>query len=446
MERRFNWGIVLGLALLGFSRSVGWAMNKGLSFPLLSSYTQSALVKGTILALEGLIGLFVPVVLGYYSDTLRSKYGRRRPFIMIGGILAGVAALMIYTSYALGVPLAGFALSLAFFYLSMHLYTAQYRALMPDTVESGQRGKASGVITFFEWAGNLFFFGLAGYLVAKAVSMTGEKEGIKALIQTPYLKIPFIITAVFLIGAALFVYFIVREPEAPEIEENETLGEYLISIVENRDFLKFYTAQTLWWMSFEFIGIFLYGILAYILYGSASEENVKAVTSLGLLLMALFNVTVLVGALPGGIIYDKLGRRLSIILGGVIFAIPQIWGWFIHTKTEITVALGIAGVGWGILMAASYPVVGDLLTKFEREAFTGRYYGFFEATRSLPVLLAGIIGGAIVDLAGENYRVLFPIGAVLVLLAMPMIWFMKNLDETSKAEPESDGLEIELEV
>ncbi len=332
----------------------------------------------------------------------------------------------------MSVPLIGFALTLAFFYLSMHLYTAQFRALMPDTVESGKRGTASGVITLLEWAGNLFLFGLAGYLIAKAVDMTGgESEGIKALTQTPYLKIPFLVTAFFLIGAAVFVYLIVREPEAPDIEENESLGEYLWSIVRNRDFLKFYAAQTLWWMSFEFIAVFLYGILAFILYGSATEENIKAVTSLGLYLMALFNVAVLLGALPGGIIYDKLGRRLSIVLGGLIFAIPQLWGgWFITTKAQITIALGIAGIGWGgILMAASYPVIGDLLTKFEREAFTGRYYGFFEATRSLPVLLAGTIGGgAIVDLAGENYRVLFPIGALLVLLALPMVWMMKNLD------------------
>ncbi|WP_456321121.1 MFS transporter, partial [Palaeococcus sp. (in: euryarchaeotes)] len=344
------------------------------------------------------------------------------------GTLAGVAALMIYTAYALGAPLAGFALTLAFFYFSMHLYTAQFRALMPDTIESGERGKASGIITLLEWAGNLFLFGLAGFLIAKAVAETGEAEGIKALAQTPYLKIPFIITALFLIGAALVVYLIVKEPKAPEIEEDESLIGYLKSIVENRDFLKFYAAQTLWWTSFEFIAIFLYGILAFILHGSATEENVKAVTSLGLYLMALFNITVLLGALPGGIIYDKLGRRLSIILGGIIFALPQLWGWFISTQTEIVIALGIAGIGWGILMAASYPVIGDLLTHYEREAFTGRYYGFFEATRSLPVLLAGTIGGAIVDLAGENYRVLFPIGALLVLLAMPMIWHMKNLE------------------
>ena len=200
------------------------------------------------------------------------------------------------------------------------------------------------------------------------------------------------------------------------------------SIFATKDFLKFYTAQILWWMSFEFIAIFLYGILAFVLKGAATKENIDAVTSMGLYLMALFNVAVLVGSLPGGYIYDRVGRRLSIIIGGLIFALPQLWGWFIHTETQIYAALLIAGVGWGALIAASYPVVGDLLTKFEKEAFTGRYYGVYEATKSIPVLLAGTIGGAIVDLAGGNYRILFPLGAFLVLLAMPLIWSMKELE------------------
>ncbi|CAB49188.1 MFS transporter [Pyrococcus abyssi] len=425
---RFSWKVVMGLAFLGFSRSVGWALNKGLSFPLLSSYTESAFIKGTILATEGIIGILIPPILGYYSDKLKSKHGRRRPFIMIGGTMAGLSALLIYLTYSMGVPLAGFAATLGIFYLSMHLYTAQFRALMPDTIESGERGKASGVITLLEWAGNLFLFGLTGYLIAKATELTGKEGSISVLAKTPYLKLPFIITSIFLIGAALFVYFVVKEPKAPDVKEDEGLVEYFASIVRNKDFLKFYAAQTLWWMSFEFIAIFLYGILAYILYGEATEENVKMVTSLGLFLMALFNVTVLIGALPGGILYDKVGRRLSIIIGGIIFALPQIWGITIRSRGEIIIALAIAGIGWGILVAASYPVIGDLLTRFKREAFTGRYYGFFEATRSLPVLLAGTIGGAIVDAFNGNYRILFPLGALMVLIAMPMIWKIEKLE------------------
>ncbi len=426
MKSKFRWAAVLSLAFLGFARSTGWALNKGLSFPLLSSYTESAFVKGSVLALEGLIGMIIPPVLGYYSDIMRWKRGRRKPFVAVGGILAALASLSIYLAYVSGVGLLGFSLTLAFLYLSLHIYTAQYRALMPDTVESGQRGRASGVITLFEWAGNLFLFGLAGVLMAIAVESTGG-SGIKALASTPYLQIPFLVTAFALLVSALVVYFTVREPEV-RVEREEGLWEYVRSIFSNRDFLRFYTAQVMWWLSFEFVAIFLFGILAYILRGAATELDVKAVTSLGLLLMALFNITVLVGSIPGGIIYDRIGRRISIVAGSVVFALPQLWAWTISTRVEVAVALAVAGIGWGMLMASSFPVIGDLLTSYEREELTGRYYGFFEATRSLPILLAGVIGGAIVDLAGGNYRILFPIGAILVLASIPLIWGMRRLE------------------
>ncbi len=426
MRTRFKWITVLSLAFLGFARSTGWALNKGLSFPLLSSYTESAFIKGSVLALEGLIGMVIPPILGYYSDIMRSKHGRRKPFVAVGGILAALASISIYLAYFSGVGLLGFSLTLAFLYLSLHVYTAQYRALMPDTVESGQRGKASGIITLFEWAGNLFLFGLAGVLMAMAVESTGG-SGIKALASTPYLQIPFLITAAFLLVSALVVYFVVKEPEI-HADREEGIWEYVRSIFSNRDFLRFYTAQVMWWLSFEFVAIFLFGILAYILRGAASELDVKAVTSLGLLLMALFNITVLVGSIPGGIIYDRIGRRISIVAGSVVFALPQLWAWTISTKMEVAAALAVAGIGWGMLMASSFPVIGDLLTSYEREELTGRYYGFFEATRSLPILLAGVIGGAIVDLAGGNYRILFPIGAILVLASIPLIWSMRRLE------------------
>ncbi len=426
MRTRFKWITVLSLAFLGFARSTGWALNKGLSFPLLSSYTESAFIKGSVLALEGLIGMVIPPILGYYSDIMRSKYGRRKPFVAVGGILASLASISIYLAYFSGVGLLGFSLTLAFLYLSLHVYTAQYRALMPDTVESGQRGRASGIITLFEWAGNLFLFGLAGVLMAMAVESTGG-SGIKALASTPYLQIPFLITAAFLLVSALVVYFVVKEPEI-HVNREEGIWEYVKSIFSNRDFLRFYTAQVMWWLSFEFVAIFLFGILAYILRGAATELDVKAVTSLGLLLMALFNITVLVGSIPGGIIYDRIGRRVSIVAGSVVFALPQLWAWIISTKMEVAAALAVAGIGWGMLMASSFPVIGDLLTSYEKEELTGRYYGFFEATRSLPILLAGVIGGAIVDLAGGNYRILFPIGAILVLASIPLIWGMRRLE------------------
>ena len=421
-KRKFSWGMVLSLALLGFSMSTGWAINKGLTFKLLQEgYTNAPAVIGAVLSLQGLMGLIVPPLMGYYSDIYSSGRGRRTPFVLAGGVLAGSTALVIYFGYIAGMPLAAFAVILAAFYFFMYFFVAQYRSLMPDVIESGSRGKASGIITLFEWMGNLFLFGMIAFLAAKASAVTGINNGIKAMVQAGYLWIPFTVVAVFLIGSAIYVFFKVREPKVEGEIPEEGLWDYLRVIISDRDFLSFYTAQMLWWLSFEFIAVFMFGILESVL-------GTSNVTALGNAIMALFNVTVLIGAIIGGPLYDRIGRRKSIILGGILFLIPFILGWFVTTELQITTLIGFAGIGWGMLMATSWPVIGDLLTKYEKEAFNGRYYGFFEATKSFPILIAGLVGGAIVQLAGGNYRVLFPVGAIFVLIALPLIWSMKHLD------------------
>lgn len=414
-KRGFYKGVVFTLAFLGFSRGFGFALNKGFTFPLLSHYTESAFIRGLVLSLQGLMGLLIPILLGYMSDTYRSKNGRRKPFILAGGVLSGIFALMVYTSYTIGAPLWIFTLVVAIFYFALYSYISQFRALMPELIPSGDRGKSSGFITLGEWAGNLVLFGLSGYVIAV---YGGSSQ-----------YIMFVLTAIFLILAAVFTYFRVKEPKMPENIPAQGLKTYLKSVVKDKNFLNFYTAQILLWMSYQLVAVFLFGIVAYIMHGDASQASVDQVHSFGLYAMAAFNFTVLGGSLAGGYIYDKIGRRVGIIAGAAMLAIPLSIGWIITTKTQIFLALFFAGIGWGAVLAASFPVVGDLLTKYKKQVFNGRYYGVFEATKALPILIASVLGGLVVDLAGGNYLLLFPFAAVLAWISIPLIWTLHELEE-----------------
>ncbi|MEF8873810.1 MAG: MFS transporter [Candidatus Thermoplasmatota archaeon] len=415
MKKRESYkGIIFALAFLGFTRGLGFALNKGFTFPLLSEYTESAFIKGIILGLQGLMGFIIPILLGYMSDTFGSKHGRRKPFILAGGSLGGISALMIYTSFTMGAPLWIFTLVVAIFYFAMYSYVSQFRALLPDLIPSGDRGKVSGVITFAEWFGNLVLFGASAYFVA-----TFEWGQFSM----------FLLTAVFLIAASIFTFVKVKEPQVSDTLPSQALISYLKSIFKDKNFLNFYAAQVLLWISYQFVAVFMFGIAAYILEGSAAQTAVNEVHSFGLFAMAVFNLTVLAGSLSGGYIYDNIGRRISIIIGAAIFGIPLTLGWFINTRFHMLMALLVAGIGWGAVLAGSLPVVGDLLTQYKKEAFNGRYYGVFAATRALPVLIASVLGGLVVDLAGGNYRLLFPIAAVLVWMSVPLIWSLEEVEE-----------------
>ena len=434
MQRRgLSWGLVLSLAFLGLSMSTGWALNKGYSFKLIEhSYTSSPLVIGAILSLQGIIGGIVPVVSGYYSDKHFSSRGRRKPFVLAGGLMAAIATALVYVVYINHLNLVVFTITLAFFFFSIYFYSPIYRSLMPDVIPSGERGNASGVITLFEWMGNLILFGLIAILASEASNMyPNASDEIVAMIKANLFVLPFVLVGALLLGSALYVYFRVDEPEVKRTQLHDVkLGTYLREIFSDREFLSFYFAQVLFWLSFEFVAVFMMGILRSVL-------GTQKVTAIGNAIMALFNVTVLVGAVIGGPLYERFNRRKSIVIGGIIFLIPFLFGWFVRTRLEIVTLMGLGGIGWGIFVAASWPVIGDLLSKYEREELNGRYYGIFEAVKSLPIFIAAIVGGVIVYLTGGaafssanfNYRVLFPVGAIFVAIAIPLIWSMKHLDK-----------------
>lgn len=405
----FSLGTVFGIALVGFGRSIGWALNKGFTFTLLSHYTESALVKGAILGLEGFIGIVVPFIAGWYSDTLTWRMGRRKPFILAGGVSAGLLIYLVYLSYSLALPLELFILLLAGFYLSMHIATSPYRALMPDLVETGYRGRASGIITFFEVFGNIFGFVAGAYLWNLDESY------------------PFLMGLTILPATVLLLLLTVEEKPVA-VEKHESVGEYLRKLGERHDVLRFYVAQFLWWLGFELVAVFFVGIFAYIVSGNATEEAVKEATGTAVYLMGLFNIAAVLGALPGGWIYDRVGRIKAIVLGSVGFGLPIFAGLFVRGTLDTAVALFLGGLGWGVLLSASYPVLADLLSVFKEEYFNGRYYGLFEASRSFPLLIASVLGGALIDAFGGNYRVIFPSAAIAVLLSLPLVVGMKKLE------------------
>ncbi len=424
-KRNYALGVALGLAFLGFSASTGWAINKGLTFRLLQhDYTKAPFVLGAILAIQGIVGLFVPPIMGYLSDVSKFKHGRRTPFILFGGLFSAVMILSLYFVYVTHQSLPVFVVVLSFFYFGMYSFAAQYRSLLPDIIPSGSRGKVSGIVTLFEWAGNLFLFGTIAVVASSATKVANISDDIGAMVKTGYLQIPFYIVGIFLAAAAIYIYARVKE-KMHKAKRGENLLQYIIDIFTDKDFVSFYLAQVLFWLSFELIAVFMFGIIQSVLH----KENV---TSLGDAIMALFNITVLLGAIVGGPLYDRIGRKKSIVIGGIIFLIPFLYGWFTNSSIEIAAEIGVAGIGWGMLLATSWPVVGDLLTRYEREEYNGRYYGIFEATKSFPILIAAFMGGVLVQFAGGNYKILFPVGAIFTIIAIPLIWNMKHLERENK--------------
>ena len=133
-RRRNIW--ILGLA--GFGTNVGWGLNKVFTAVILGARGAGLPMIGAVLGLQGLFGIILNPVTGYFSDRLHTRVGRRGPFLLVGYPGAAIALLFLYFAHSLGVALAAV---IAFFFF-VQMSQAPYMAMMPDSYDSSEYGKA----------------------------------------------------------------------------------------------------------------------------------------------------------------------------------------------------------------------------------------------------------------------------------------------------------------
>jgi solute carrier family 45 protein 1/2/4 len=72
---------------------VAYSMEYALSNPLIGKLGMPQWSYALVTASDPLTGLFVQPIFGSLSDRCRSKWGRRRPFILFGSVLVAVFLL-----------------------------------------------------------------------------------------------------------------------------------------------------------------------------------------------------------------------------------------------------------------------------------------------------------------------------------------------------------------
>src|SRR5260370_38373921 len=113
---------------------------------------QQVLFLSWLMIGASVISLFIPPLIGTLSDRTPGGFGRRRPYIVIGGLLVMLSTPLLVNAGSLVIFVAGLALLL----LGKNILAPAYQSLMPDRVPGKDRGKPAGSV------GGLSLFGNAG--------------------------------------------------------------------------------------------------------------------------------------------------------------------------------------------------------------------------------------------------------------------------------------------
>ncbi len=163
------------------------------------STAAAALLIGHVSAAGNLFALLAPILAGWLSDRTRTRWGRRRPWLVAGTAVNVVGLAVLAIS---GTPLL-LAIAYMVVQLSFNLAGGAYAAVIPDVVAPPDRGRASGMLGMMNVVGSVV--GLAG--VIAALKLIGENH-IGVVVGYGFL------IAVLLLTTAVTVVA-VKEPPAP---------------------------------------------------------------------------------------------------------------------------------------------------------------------------------------------------------------------------------------
>ncbi|KAF8117004.1 hypothetical protein N665_0012s0020 [Sinapis alba] len=154
----------------------GWALQLSLLTPYIQTLGISHAFSSFIWLCGPITGLVVQPCVGIWSDKCTSKYGRRRPFILVGSLMISIAVIIIGFSADIGYLLgdtkehcstfkgtrtrAAFVFIIGFWLLDLANNTVQgpARALLADLSGPDQRNTANAVFCLWMAIGNILGF------------------------------------------------------------------------------------------------------------------------------------------------------------------------------------------------------------------------------------------------------------------------------------------------
>jgi Na+/melibiose symporter-like transporter len=125
---------------------------------LAQDFSDSAIVVGLLIGGEGLMALWLPLVVGSWSDRLRTPIGSRLPFIIAATppLVAALALLGFVDSIAAAAVVVGL------FFVAYFVAYEPYRALYPDLTDATIAGRAQASQAIFRGLGTFLALAAAG--------------------------------------------------------------------------------------------------------------------------------------------------------------------------------------------------------------------------------------------------------------------------------------------
>lgn len=368
----------------------------------------SAFWLGVILIIPRLWDAVSDPIIGHLSDNTRTRWGRRRPYLLVGGISVAVFFVvlwwipkgeMVRTWFPTESGFQWFQLSyilfsLLLFFTACTVFEIPHGALgMEMTTDYHERTRLFSAKSF---VGNLFalstpwLFALAS---TEAFRGTGgnEADGMR------YVSI---LIAAILIPLSFWWFFKLREPgfEKAAKQEKTPFWKDMKHTVTNRNFIKLVVTIFTLAMGFNFVNLLGSYIPIFYIFGGDKVAGARLLGING----TIWAITGVLAVFPLNWISPKLGKRNTLILAMTLMCLAQLSKILCYNPEHpylVLIPTVLLSTGMLFFFTLGSSMVGDICD--EDDLITGHrsegsYYAVFWWFIKMGTALASFVAGVLI--------------------------------------------------
>ena len=395
--------------------------------------------------LPPLMGMIVQPLVGKYSDKTWNRLGRRKPYLLVGALIAVAVMLLLpnagdFTfaqSAFLGLNAAmWFGLfSLMFLDTSINIAMQPFKMMVGDMVNEEQKGTAYAIQSALCNAGSV-----VGYLFPIFFTWIGIANTAPEGVIPDSVKWSFYAGAAILILCCLYTFLTVKELNPQEYAEFHGIKEsdQKDNSESEKGFIQllreapsaFWTVglvQFFCWAAFMYMWTYSNGAIAINCFGweginaaDAAFQNaggwvgvVFCVQAVGSLLWAAF--------LPK--LEHWVGNKGAYAVSLLVGAIGFISIWFVTNQYVLWISYALIGAAWAAMLALPFTIVTNAI----KGGNMGYYLGLFNCTICIPQIVAALCGGLLLKYICAHVQAgMLVVAGVLLILGAASVFLIRE--------------------
>ena len=388
--------------------------------------------------LPPLMGMIVQPLIGKYSDRTWCRMGRRKPYLLVGSVVAVIVMALLPNAGSLNFTTRLFLglngamwfglFSLIFLDTSINVAMQPFKMMVGDMVNEEQKTTAYSIQSFLCNAGSL-----VGYLFPIFLTWIGIAN------SAPKGVIPDSVIYSFYGGAAILIlcvlYTFVKVKEMPPKEyaefhdidlskQDEAPREGLLKLLVKapKTFWTVGLVQFFCWAAFLYMWTYTNGAIAHNVWGTADTASADYQAA-GNWVGVIFAVQA-VGSMLWALVLPrfknvKVAYIVSLLIGAVGFASV----FFVTNQYVLWGSFLLIGAAWAAMLALPFTLLTNAI---KGSPYMGSYLGLFNCTICLPQIVAAATGGLVIGLVGGSQAAMFLVAAGFLVLGAVCVRFIKT--------------------